>query len=126
MFLYYSKKVIILVNNQPSNLSLFISDSCECCDTSSITTTFQDVVGALGLDFSYKVLNELLGEAAYIANYINILWEIIDKTLYNFDNTSLGYIQGPILDAAFSSQTSSLTILFISLTLVTSIVIIFI
>ena len=50
------------------------------------------MVGAPSLDFSYEILNKLLQEAACAEGYIDIFWEIVDETLYNFDSTSSGLV----------------------------------
>ncbi|KUL81544.1 hypothetical protein ZTR_10060 [Talaromyces verruculosus] len=119
---YCGKKVIVSVNGQPSDLPLFIGDGCERCGTGSATATSWDAAGAPGLDFSYEVLNELSGGAACADGHIDISWEIVDETLYNFDSTGSGLAQGPVSGLALSSQASSPATSSTPSTLVTSIV----
>jgi hypothetical protein len=54
--------------------------------------------------------------------HIDISWEIVDETLYNFDSTSSGLAQSPILGPDLSSQASSPTTTSTPSTPVTSIV----
>ncbi|RAO69044.1 uncharacterized protein BHQ10_005056 [Talaromyces amestolkiae] len=107
MPLYCGKKVIVSVNGQPSDLPLFIGDGCERCGTGSATATSWDTVGAPGLDFSYEVLNELSRGAACADGHIDISWEIVDETLYDFDCTGSGLTQGPVSGPVPGSQASS-------------------
>lgn len=122
MPLYCGKKVIVSINGQPSDLPLFIGDGCERCGTGSATATSWDSLGAPGLDFSYEVLNELSRGAACADGHINISWEIVDETLYDFDSTGSGLAQGPVSGPVPGSQTSSPTTSSPPLTLATSIV----
>jgi hypothetical protein len=95
MATYCGKKVIVSVNGQPSDLPLFIGDGCERCGTGSSSSTIWDPNGAPGLDFSYSVLSEL-SSSACAAGHIDLSWEIVDETLYNFDTTGAGTPQGPV------------------------------
>lgn len=107
MSLYCGKKVIVSVNGQPSDLPLYIGDGCERCGTGSATATSWDAAGAPGLDFSYEVLNELSGGAACADGHIDISWEIVDETLYNFDSTGSGAAQGPTSGSDNQASSSS-------------------
>jgi hypothetical protein len=81
---YYEKKVIVSINGQPSSLPLFIGDGCERCAGGSALSNTWDPNNALNLDLSYTVLSEL-SSSACVNSHIDITWEIVDETLYNFD-----------------------------------------
>jgi hypothetical protein len=95
MSLYCGKQVIVSVNGVASDLQLFIGDGCARCATGSDTSTVWNADGAPGLDFSYSVLNEL-SSSACDAGHIDITWEIVDVTLYDF-TTSTSEV--PIVEA---------------------------
>ena len=93
--LYCGKQVIVTVNGVQSDLPLFIGDGCQRCGTGSSSSTVWNADGAPGLDFSYSVLSEL-SSAACDAGHIDISWEIVDVTLYDFDTNAPGSPEGPV------------------------------
>ena len=95
MSLYCGKKVLVTVNGVQSNLPLFIGDGCERCGTGSSSDTTWNANGAPGLDFSYSVLSQLSSDACN-DGHIDISWEIVDETLYNFDTNAPGSPEGPV------------------------------
>lgn len=101
---YCGKRVVVSVNGQRSPQPLFIGDGCARCAQGSLTVWNPEE--AAGLDFSYSVLNELMGNQACTAGYTKITWEILDDTLYNFDTTDSGASQGPISASATKFCTS--------------------
>lgn len=94
--LYCGKKVVVTVNGEASDLPLFIGDGCQRCGTGSSDSDTWNAEGAPGLDFSYSVLNELSGGDACNDGHIDISWEIVDETLYNFDTNAPGQTTGPV------------------------------
>ena len=84
MSLYCGKKVLVTVNGVQSDLPLFIGDGCERCGTGSSSDDTWNANGAPGLDFSYSVLSQFSSEAC-TDGHIDISWEIVDESLYNFD-----------------------------------------
>lgn len=103
---YCGKKVVVSVNGVASDLPLFIGDGCERCGTGSSTSDTWEATGAPGLDFSYSVLNEL-SSSACADGHIDITWEIVDETLYNFDTDGSGTAQGPASGSSNSGSSSS-------------------
>lgn len=103
---YCGKKVVVSVNGVASDLPLFIGDGCERCATGPSTSDTWEANGAPGLDFSYSVLNELSGSAC-ADGHIDISWEIVDETLYNFDTDGSGTAQGPASGGSSGSSGSS-------------------
>ncbi|OBT96337.1 hypothetical protein VE01_05843 [Pseudogymnoascus verrucosus] len=103
---YCGKKVVVSVNGVASNLPLFIGDGCERCGTGPSTSDTWEANGAPGLDFSYSVLNELSGSAC-ADGHIDISWEIVDETLYNFDTDGSGTTQGPASGGSSSGSGSA-------------------
>lgn len=103
---YCGKKVVVSVNGVASALPLFIGDGCERCGTGPSTSDTWESTGAPGLDFSYSVLNELSGSAC-ADGHIDITWEIVDETLYNFDTDGSGTAQGPASGSSSSGSSSS-------------------
>jgi hypothetical protein len=103
---YCGKKVVVSVNGVASSLPLFIGDGCERCGTGPSTSDTWESTGAPGLDFSYSVLNELSGSAC-ADGHIDISWEIVDETLYNFDTDGSGTTQGPASGGSSSGSSSS-------------------
>ncbi|OBT46496.1 hypothetical protein VE00_03310 [Pseudogymnoascus sp. WSF 3629] len=103
---YCGKKVVVSVNGVASSLPLFIGDGCERCGTGPSTSDTWESTGAPGLDFSYSVLNELSGSAC-ADGHIDISWEIVDETLYNFDTDGSGTTQGPASGSSSSGSSSS-------------------
>ena len=95
MALYCGKRVIVSVNGVASDLPLFIGDGCERCGTGSADNGVWNPSGAPGLDFSYSVLSEL-SSSACSAGHIDITWEIVDETLYDFDTNAPGSPEGPV------------------------------
>ncbi|KAJ5120359.1 uncharacterized protein N7515_009747 [Penicillium bovifimosum] len=83
---YCGKRVIVTVNGEQSNLPLFIGDGCQRCAGGSASSDVWNAVAAPGLDFSYSVLEELSGGAACADGHIQIAWEIVDDTIYNFSD----------------------------------------
>jgi hypothetical protein len=94
--LYCGKKVVVSVNGQASDLELFIGDGCQRCGTGSADADTWNSEGAPGLDFSLTVLNELSSGSACDDGHIDITWEIVDETLYNFDTNAPGQSTGPV------------------------------
>lgn len=94
--LYCGKKVVVTVNGQQSDLPIFIGDGCQRCADGSADSTTWNSQGSPGLDFSLSVLNELSDNAACDDGHIEISWEIVDETLYNFDTNAPGQTQGPV------------------------------
>ncbi|OBT61271.1 hypothetical protein VE03_09389 [Pseudogymnoascus sp. 23342-1-I1] len=103
---YCGKKVVVSVNGVASDLPLFIGDGCERCGTGASTSDTWEATGAPGLDFSYSVLNDLSGSAC-ADGHIDITWEIVDETLYNFDTDGSGTTQGPASGSSSSGSSSS-------------------
>ncbi|OBT88433.1 hypothetical protein VE02_03293 [Pseudogymnoascus sp. 03VT05] len=103
---YCGKKVVVSVNGVASDLPLFIGDGCERCGTGPSTSTTWEANGAPGLDFSYSVLNDLSGNAC-ADGHIDISWEIVDETLYNFDTNGSGTTQGPASGGSSSGSSGS-------------------
>ncbi|KFY94498.1 hypothetical protein V500_03239 [Pseudogymnoascus sp. VKM F-4518 (FW-2643)] len=103
---YCGKKVVVSVNGVASDLPLFIGDGCERCGTGSSTSDTWEANGAPGLDFSYSVLNELSASAC-ADGHIDITWDIVDETLYNFDTDGSGTAQGPASGSSSSGSSSS-------------------
>ena len=106
MDIYCGKQVIVSVNGQPSSLPLFIGDGCVRCANGSASSDTWDPNGSPGLDFSYTVLSEL-SSSACADGHIDITWEIVDETLYNFDTNGSGTPQGPV--AALGSRSTTPT-----------------
>ncbi|OBT60042.1 hypothetical protein VE03_10547, partial [Pseudogymnoascus sp. 23342-1-I1] len=73
---------------------------------SSTTSDTWEAAGAPGLDFSYSVLNELSGSAC-ADGHIDITWDIVDETLYNFDTEGSDTAQGPASGSSSSGSSSS-------------------
>ena len=69
--------------------TLFIDDGCERCAGGSASSDTWDPNSAPGLDLSYAVLSEL-SSSACADRHIDITWEIVDETLYNFDTNGSG------------------------------------
>jgi hypothetical protein len=86
---YCGKKVIVSINGQPSSLPLFIGDGCERCAGGSASSNTWDPNSAPGPDLSYTTLSEL-SSSACADGHIDITWEIVDETLYNFDTNGSG------------------------------------
>ena len=103
---YCGKKVVVSVNGVASDLPLFIGDGCERCGTGPSTSNTWEANGAPGLDFSYSVLNEL-SSSACADGHIDITWDIVDETLYNFDTDGSGTAQGPASGSSSSGSSSS-------------------
>ena len=91
---YCGRRVIVSVNGVQSNLPLFVGDGCERCGTGS-SDDIWNPDGAPGLDFSYSVLSELDASACQ-TGHVDISWEIVDETLYNFDTNAPNLPQGPV------------------------------
>ncbi|KAM0262587.1 hypothetical protein ACHAQJ_001632 [Trichoderma viride] len=92
---FCGKRVVVTANGVQSNLPLFIGDGCARCGTGSKTNTVWNPNGAPGLDFSLSVLSELNSNACF-AGHIDISWEIVDETLYDFDTNAPGQPTGPV------------------------------
>ncbi|KAL7929771.1 hypothetical protein V8C35DRAFT_324903 [Trichoderma chlorosporum] len=92
---YCGKRVVVTVNGVQSDLPLFIGDGCERCGTGSKTSTVWNPNGAPGLDFSYSVLSELNSNACS-TGHIDISWEILNETLYDFDTNAPNQPTGPV------------------------------
>jgi hypothetical protein len=92
---YCGKRVIVTANGVQSSLPLFIGDGCQRCGTGSRTSTVWNPNGAPGLDFSASVLSELNSNACF-AGHIDISWEIVDETVYDFDTNAPGQPTGPV------------------------------
>lgn len=92
---YCGKKVVVTVNGVQSDLPLFIGDGCQRCGTGSANSDVWNPNGAPGLDFSYTVLNQL-SSSACAAGHIDISWEIVNETLYDFDTNAPGQPEGPV------------------------------
>lgn len=101
------KKVVVTVNGQQSDLPLFIGDGCQRCATGPSSSDTWNAEGAPGLDFSYSVLDQLSGGSACNDGHIEISWEILDETIYNFDGSSSGFASRS--DNAGSSAAQSAT-----------------
>ncbi|CRG89366.1 hypothetical protein PISL3812_06402 [Talaromyces islandicus] len=91
---YCGKKVQVTVNGVKSDLPLFIGDGCERCSQGTPDQDTWSPSGAPGLDFSYSVLEKLSSDAC-TDGHIDISWEIVDETLWNFDTDGSGTPQGP-------------------------------
>ncbi|TFA98342.1 hypothetical protein CCMA1212_009896 [Trichoderma ghanense] len=102
---YCGKRVVVTVNGVKSDLPLFIGDGCQRCGTGSRTNTVWNPNGAPGLDFSYTVLSELNNNACF-AGHIDISWDIVDETLYNFDTNAPDQPAGPVNQRRSVSQPS--------------------
>ncbi|EED14721.1 hypothetical protein TSTA_041960 [Talaromyces stipitatus ATCC 10500] len=94
--LYCGKKVVVSVNGQASDLPLFIGDGCQRCGGGSLDATTWNAQAAPGLDFSLSVLNEISGGAGCTNGHVDITWEIVDETLYNFDTNAPASLSMPI------------------------------
>lgn len=105
---YCGKRVIVTANGVQSSLPLFIGDGCQRCGTGSRTNTVWNPNGAPGLDFSYSVLSELNSNACF-AGHIDISWEIVDETLYDFDTNAPGQPTGPVNQRRSASKQSERT-----------------
>jgi hypothetical protein len=105
---YCGKQVIVSVNGVPSSLPLFIGDGCARCGTGSSSSGVWDPTGAPGLDFSYSVLSELASDACD-AGHVDISWEIVDVTLYDFDTNSPATGEGRVSPGESGSSPSSVT-----------------
>ncbi|KAM0245007.1 hypothetical protein ACHAQJ_010678 [Trichoderma viride] len=92
---YCGRQVVVSINGQPSSTPFFIGDGCERCGTGSSTNGQWNPNGAPGLDFSYTALNALNSNACF-AGHIDISWQILDQTLYNFDTNAPGQPEGPV------------------------------
>lgn len=79
---YCGKQVVVTVNGKASDLPFFIGDGCVRCGKGRENGGWNSN-GAPGLDFSYSALNELSSRACQ-NGYIDISWEITDKTVYHF------------------------------------------
>lgn len=93
--LYCGKKVVVSVNGQASDLPLFIGDGCQRCGEGSPDASTWNAQGAPGLDFSLSVLNKISDGAGCTDGHVDITWEIVDETLYNFDTNAPGETTGP-------------------------------
>ena len=100
------RKVVVTVNGVKSDLPLFIGDGCERCATGSSDNTVWNPTGAPGLDFSYSVLSEF-SDLACQNGHIDLSWEILDETLYNFDTNAPGQPVGPVNNAKRAVQFQS-------------------
>ncbi|KAH0490854.1 hypothetical protein TgHK011_002305 [Trichoderma gracile] len=92
---FCGKRVVVSVNGQPSSTPFFIGDGCERCGTGSSSNTQWNPNGAPGLDFSFSALDSLSSNACN-AGHIDISWQILDETLYNFDTNAPGQPTGPV------------------------------
>ncbi|UKZ76883.1 hypothetical protein TrVFT333_004598 [Trichoderma virens FT-333] len=92
---YCGKKVVVSINGVPSSIPFFIGDGCERCGTGSSTNTVWNPNGAPGLDFSLSSLDALNPNGCF-AGHINLSWQILDQTLYNFDTNAPGQPTGPV------------------------------
>jgi hypothetical protein len=106
--LYCGKRVIVSVNGVASDLPLFIGDGCERCGTGSANSDSWDPTAAPGLDFSYSVLSELSSNACS-DGHIDITWEIVDETLYDFDTNAPNLSEGPVSSGGNKSPTKITT-----------------
>ncbi|KAJ5117570.1 NACHT nucleoside triphosphatase [Penicillium atrosanguineum] len=88
--LYCGKKVIVSINGQRSDMALFIGDGCQRCGVGSSLSTIWNAEGAPGLDFSYTVLSKLSEGSACSDGHIAVSWEILDESIYDFDDSSSG------------------------------------
>lgn len=75
--LFCGKEVVIPMNDNVSDLPLFVSEGCERCAAGSASSDIWNPATAPGLDLNYSVLNELANCAA-CAGHIQITWEIRD------------------------------------------------
>jgi hypothetical protein len=91
---YCGRQVVVSVNGVASSTPFFIGDGCERCGTGSSTGPWNPS-GAPGLDFSFSALSALNGNACN-AGYIDISWQVLDTTLYNFDSNAPGQPEGPV------------------------------
>jgi hypothetical protein len=92
---YCGKRIIVLIDGQPSDLPLFVGDGCQRCAGQSTQSNIWDASGALGLDISYSVPKELSARACS-DGHIPLTWEIVEEKPYNFDTDGSGGPQGPI------------------------------
>ncbi|KAL7940649.1 hypothetical protein V8C42DRAFT_336962 [Trichoderma barbatum] len=92
---YCGKRVIVSVNGKASSTPFFIGDGCERCGTGSATNGQWNPNGAPGLDFSFTQLSALNSNACF-AGHIDLSWQILDETLYNFDTNAPGQPTGPV------------------------------
>ncbi|KAJ5318602.1 hypothetical protein N7476_005022 [Penicillium atrosanguineum] len=88
--LYCGKKVIVSINGQRSDMALFIGDGCQRCGVGSSLSTIWNAEGAPGLDFSYTVLSKLSEGSACSDGHVAVSWEILDESIYDFDDSSSG------------------------------------
>lgn len=102
---YCGKKVQVTVNGVVSDLPLFIGDGCARCAGGSADQGTWNPEGAPGLDFSFSVLDKLSSDAC-TDGHIDISWEILDETLYNFDYDGTGRPQGPASGAITTTSTT--------------------
>ncbi|KAM3555190.1 hypothetical protein MY1884_005724 [Beauveria asiatica] len=79
---YCGKRVIVTVNGVVSDAPFFIGDGCERCAHGS--DSIWDSNGAAGLDFSYTAL-DALSPLACQNGHINISFDIVNETLYQFN-----------------------------------------
>lgn len=79
---YCGKRVIVTVNGKKSDIPFFIGDGCERCAHGS--DSVWNANGAAGLDFSYSALSQL-SPLACQNGHIDISYEIVNETLYNFE-----------------------------------------
>ncbi|KAL7930230.1 hypothetical protein V8C35DRAFT_313313 [Trichoderma chlorosporum] len=92
---YCGKQVIVSVNGVASSIPFFIGDGCERCATGPATASVWNPNGAPGLDFSLSQLDALNSNGCN-AGHINLSWQIVDTTLYNFDTNAPGQPTGPV------------------------------
>ncbi|KAK1249598.1 hypothetical protein MKX08_009601 [Trichoderma sp. CBMAI-0020] len=91
---YCGRQVVVSVNGVASSTPFFIGDGCERCGTGSSTGPWNPS-GAPGLDFSFSALSALNGQACN-QGHIDISWQVLDTTLYNFDSNAPGQPEGPV------------------------------
>jgi hypothetical protein len=92
---YCGRQVVVSVNGKASSTPFFIGDGCERCGTGSSTNSVWNPNGAPGLDFSFTALSALNSNACF-AGHIDLSWQILDNTLYNFDTNAPGQPEGPV------------------------------
>lgn len=91
---YCGRQVVVSVNGVASSTPFFIGDGCERCGTGSATGPWNPN-GAPGLDFSFSALSALNSNACS-QGHINLSWQVLDTTLYNFDSNAPGQPEGPV------------------------------
>ncbi|KAL5089494.1 hypothetical protein Trisim1_005190 [Trichoderma cf. simile WF8] len=92
---YCGKKVVVSFNGVPSSQQFFIGDGCERCATGPSTASVWNPNGAPGLDFSLSGLDGINSNGCF-AGHLDISWQILDETLYNFDTNAPGQPTGPV------------------------------